>query len=151
MIFRFNKEIIVRAEEQAAMLFQKKIADTTLISIEAIDVFLDHAKTQKELPKELLYHFITRGYLIPAKTKLEQKEDIETLNEIRELALVRKSPLNSLYAPETIHFSLTNACNQKCIGCFYSRGEVEEEKYLDSSMFRSITDRASVIPIRTII
>jgi len=60
---------------------------------------------------------------------------------------VRKSPLNSLYAPETIHFSLTNACNQKCIGCFYSRGGVEEEKYLDSSMFRSITDKANELKV----
>ena len=147
MMFKLNKDIVIRAEEQSAMLFQKKIADTTLISTEAINALLDHAKSQKELPKELLYHFITRGYLIPAKIKSEQKEDIEILTKIRELAKVRKSPLNSLSAPETIHFSLTNACNQKCIGCFYSRGEVEEEKYLDSSMFKSITKKANELKV----
>ena len=95
MMFKFCEDIVIRAEEQASMLFQKKIADTTLISMEAIDALLEHAKSQKELPKELLYHFITRGYLIPAKTKSEQKEDIEILIEIREQAHIRKSPLNS--------------------------------------------------------
>ena len=53
-MYTLNEDTIIRAEEKAAMFFQKKIADTTLISMVAIDALLDHSKTQKELPKELL-------------------------------------------------------------------------------------------------
>ncbi len=147
MQFKLNPEVIIRAEEEAAMLFQRRIADTMLISLEGLEVLIGHFKKGEQIPNEFLYSLITKGYVIPSKKKNASKDDLSFLEEIYETAITRKSPLNSLYSPETIHFSLTNACNQKCIGCFYSKGEVEEEKYIDPNIFKNIAMKSKELKI----
>ncbi|MHA1304354.1 MAG: radical SAM/SPASM domain-containing protein [Candidatus Heimdallarchaeaceae archaeon] len=147
MHLKINPEIVIRAEEKSAMLFNKFNADTMLITYEAIEVLEKYFKLNSVIPKDFLHVLITKGYLIPSFQKDEQKESLEVITKIKNQAQIRKAPLNSLYAPETIHFSLTNTCNQNCIGCFYSKSEIEEERYLNPATYKRIVKKSSELKV----
>jgi pyrroloquinoline quinone biosynthesis protein E len=92
----------------------------------------------KSIPVSFLLHLQRSRILILSRNGKDQKcSDIEQCLDTQ----IQPIP-NSLSAPETLHIALTNACDQVCQGCFYSKGLNQPEVFLSDLLFAKILDHS---------
>lgn len=86
---------------------------------------------------------LARGFL--RRSSAPSPVDSERLALCRQAAESLDAPLRSRTAPEVLHISLTDACNQSCGGCFFSNraAGVKANIYLPGAMFAAIVAAAA--------
>jgi radical SAM protein with 4Fe4S-binding SPASM domain len=136
-----NPEVVLRPETRGALAFNPRSAETAYLSKDAL-VFLRGLVRGKipisPFPASLFLYFRRTGFIIPAKTpERTSLQDIEQCLE----AKVPEVP-RSLSAPETLHIALTDACDQVCPGCFYSKTGSKSGSFMSRQLFRKILSLA---------
>jgi len=135
--YRLGENVVIRPEARGALLFNRELAETAYID-----------RSELELLAELINGGIKRSVIpLSSLSELARAGMIEKTDEPCEFSLqevenclnARPPEIkNSLSAPETLHISLTNACDQECPGCFYSLTTGQGETYLSLEIFLKV-------------
>lgn len=107
--------IKVRAEEQAIMLWNRSSGRTAILSGNELDVLSHWLSGQKETG------FIRRLRELHLLPEENREQVLRTIQD----AAVKKSPLRSLAAPESLHIELTARCPLQCPQCYKEHGDQE--------------------------
>jgi pyrroloquinoline quinone biosynthesis protein E len=138
--------VVVRSEGRGALLFHRVRAETVVIDRAGLSVLAAVIAGQAGLASRHLEDILTlrrNGFLIPTAGR-----DEKSLALLRACLAERTAEVpNSLAAPESLHIALTDACDQACPGCFYSRRPGRRGRYLPRSLYRKIVDEAARVGV----
>jgi radical SAM protein with 4Fe4S-binding SPASM domain len=140
-VLALNPEVVVRPEAKGALLFHKKNGETVLIDKTGIAT-LTAALSGRSGPAapglpDLLF-LERKGFFI------EKKAEDRRTRSLLQACLTdppREIP-SSLSAPESLHIALTDACDQACPGCFYSKKTGRRGRFLSNKLYEKILNEA---------
>lgn len=139
---------VLRAEEHSALWFQPQTAETLELDSQGLHVLADFVQGHKRLG---LQRWLFRNYLLArAYLKRVAKIDAESIATVQQCIDQSKlcvGPLHSRTAPEVLHFSLTDACQQSCSGCFFSNQSSVSNRYMSPRIFEQIVSRAAEVKV----
>jgi pyrroloquinoline quinone biosynthesis protein E len=141
-MWALNPEINLRPESEGALIFNPQNAETVYLNREGLGFIRDILKgslKSPEFPASFLLFLQNKEILVQNGESLSRSiEKIDSLIDSK-----ASEVKNSLSVPETLHLALTNACDQHCSGCFYSRRKAEKEVFLSDRLFKNILTQAS--------
>jgi len=141
MTWVFNSNWVIRPEARGALLFHPEDAETVYLDREGLSFLRDVLKGtpfKRKFPASFFLYL--RKERIIVKSRDFAKRSMEDID--RCIETIFEDIPNSLSAPETLHIALTNACDQVCPGCFYSRGRGGTEQFLSTELFEKILNEA---------
>ncbi|MBC7249335.1 MAG: radical SAM protein [Anaerolineae bacterium] len=141
MAFTLSPHTIIRPEPNGAMLFQQETAETALLDQEGLDALYFLLKGElRDYPIFFVKYLRDQRFVVPGPPD----GAIEVVERVRDEAPLTTAPPRSLAAPETLHLSLTGACDQACHGCFYSArpGSEVTADLMDWSLFERVITAA---------
>jgi pyrroloquinoline quinone biosynthesis protein E len=145
-MWQLNPNINLRPEAEGALIFNPNNAETLYLDREGLTFIRDILKGSLKSPKFPVSFFLflqNKGILIQ-----NGKSSPEYIGKIDSLIKNRPAKVkNSLSVPETLHIALTNACDQICMGCFYSRGQSDNEEFLSEALFEKILAQAHAFQV----
>ncbi|MGV3523490.1 MAG: radical SAM/SPASM domain-containing protein [Candidatus Sericytochromatia bacterium] len=134
---------VLRAEAQGALWFHRQSAETLELDLAGLEL----------LGKRLQGHTTWRGWTdwnyLRARgfVRRTHQSDARSVAQVQQCiaeARTLQPPLRSRRAPEVLHVSLTDACQQRCSGCFFSqRSSATPRQWMEASRFRQICDEAA--------
>ncbi len=136
-MYTLSPQTIIRPEPDGALLFQQETAETALLDLEGLDALYFLLKGElREYPFFFVKYLCQKGFIVPGPPD----GAAEAVEMVRDLAPDTTAPLRSLSVPETLHLSLTGACDQACAGCFYSArpGSEVSPDLMDFTLFERI-------------
>lgn len=148
--YTFSAEALLRPEPQGALWFMRPTAELLDLDLEGLQT-LQTALTQPRrlgLRGRIFVHYLfCRGFLHkrkgPTAAELNrdaQKELAACLAQAHQLV----SPHRARTAPEALHISLTDRCDQRCAGCFFSNpGTKTPNRFLAFEAFEQIARLAA--------
>ncbi len=117
MMLTLSPHTIIRPEPGGAMLFQQETAETALLDLEGLGALYFLLKGElRDYPIFFVKYLRDRQFVVPGPSD----GAVEVVERVRDEVPLTTAPPRSLAAPETLHLSLTGACDQACQGCFYS-------------------------------
>jgi len=150
-VYVLSEQTILRPEAQGALWFMRPSAELLDLDLEGLQA-LQTALSQPHLLSlkgRIFVHYLRcRGFLrrvtkTPRANVLNQASQA-TLKACLERAKMLKTPLRSRSAPEALHISLTDRCDQRCAGCFFSNpGLQSPNRYLPWADFAQIVEQAA--------
>ena len=141
MTFALSPSVIIRPEPNGALLFQQETAETALLDLEGLDALYFLLKGElRDYPIFFVKYLRDQQFIVPGPPD----GTVEEVARVRDEAPQTTAPPRSLAAPETLHLSLTGACDQACEGCFYSArpGSDVTADLMDWSLFERVITAA---------
>ncbi len=148
-MYTLNPQTLMRAEPLAALWFHRRTAETLELDLEGLQTLHRILSGQRLWSLKALqfrHYLVAKNFITktPHKTdhSLEQNslEDLETM--ISETKIL-KAPLRSRMAPEVLHLSLTDACQQSCSGCFFSNQTASTpNRYMSPTTYQRLLEEA---------
>lgn len=141
MTLTLSPHTIIRPEPNGAMLFQQDTTETALLDREGLDALYFMLKGElRDYPVFFVKYLRDQQFVVPGPSD----GAVEVVERVRDAAPRTTAPLRSLAAPETLHLSLTGACDQACQGCFYSArpGSEVTADLMDWSLFKRVITAA---------
>lgn len=115
---------VLRPEPGGALWFHRDSAETLeldLAGLAELGRWLDGQRARGWKAWQFRCLLLARGFVQPARAP--RPADGQRLALCRQAAGRLQAPLRSRVAPEVLHLSLTDACVQRCGGCFFSNRE----------------------------
>jgi len=145
-MWKLNPEVIIRPEAHGGLFFNPSNAETAYLDKEGLGVLIDIVKGKLTDNRFHLSYFL---YL--KNIKIIQKSDSSSDNSLDIIERCMEEKVfglpHSLSAPETLHISLTDTCDQNCPGCFYSKTNNDPGKQISRKMFLKIIKEAKLVSV----
>ncbi len=149
-VYSLSEQAVLRPEAQGALWFMRPTAELLDLDLEGLQT-LHIAVSQPHklsLRGRIFIHYLhCRGFLRRHKApkgKSTHQTSIAALEVCLEQAKTLKTPLRSLSAPEALHISLTDRCDQRCAGCFFSNPGIQTpNRFLSLQHFAQIANQAA--------
>lgn len=138
-------QTVLRAESQGALWFHPQTAETLELDLEGLHTLLKLLTGYRFLsPQQWVFKnlLLARGFLRPsAKASLSQQTEVENCLKS---AICAEQIHNSRRAPEVLHISITDACQQSCQGCFFSnRDRQKANQFMMFGVYQQIIQQAA--------
>lgn len=149
MPYALYPETHLRPESLAALWFHPRTAETLELDLEGLETLLGLLRGEK-LKGWRAWHF--RNYLL-ARAYLRrvpnlEPRDIQRVANCLQTAQNLETPLRARSAPEVLHISLTDACQQSCSGCFFSNQVPgQPNRYLAPERYRAVIEQAASVQV----
>lgn len=143
MPFKLHPQSLLRPEPRAALWFQRQSAETLELDTEGLQTlqYILQGRRWLGLRGWLFRNYLlARGFLQPASKPHRASQ--QQLAELISLSEHIQAPLRARTAPEVLHLSLTDACQQRCAGCFFSNQTRQPNRYLDLKTFEALSAAA---------
>lgn len=138
-----HPQSLLRAEPQAALWFQRQSAETLELDTEGLLTLQKILQGRRWLGlRGWLFrnYLLARGFVQPVPEA--DRNSQQQLADLIRLSAHTQAPLRARSAPEVLHISLTDACQQRCAGCFFSNQTRQPNQYFDFEAFQALTAQA---------
>jgi radical SAM protein with 4Fe4S-binding SPASM domain len=146
MAWALHPAVVMRPEPRALLLFQRQTAELLELDAQGLDA-LRRLLTGHPLRHwrawVLRNHLVARRFLRRTSDWLSQAEGERVWQQAQSL----QAPLRSLVAPEALHISITQACDQACSGCFFSAPLAKGGMSMPLALFTQIVDQAARVKV----
>lgn len=147
-VYVLSEQAVLRPEAQGALWFMRPTAELLDLDLAGLKT-LQTALTQPQklgLRGRIFVHYLRcRGFLrLQAQSRSGNQASQLALAACLAQAQTLETPLRSRSAPEALHISLTDRCDQRCAGCFFSNPGIQTpNRYLPLERFAQIANQAA--------
>jgi radical SAM protein with 4Fe4S-binding SPASM domain len=145
VFWHISPETVIRPEPKAALWFHRRTAELLELDPEGLQTLVQALENPKGLSwraRVFVHYLHCRGFLSPSPQT--HSDSIKQIQNCLALSEQISTPLRSLSAPEALHISLTDRCDQRCAGCFFSNPGVQTpNRYLDLAIYTKIIAQAA--------
>jgi len=149
VIYQLQSATVLRPEPQAALWFQRQTAEMLELDLEGLETLLLLLQGRSRFSWRawrFRNHLLARGFIRRAHSV--SAADLQAVQTCLQQARTTQAPLRSRLAPEVLHISLTDACQQRCGGCFFSNQDLKRpNRYLARSLFSQLCQRAAEVRV----
>lgn len=151
-VYLLSEQALLRPEAQGALWFMRPTAellDLDLEGLQTLQIALSRPHKLSLRGRIFVHYLRCRGFLqlqkVAKGNAARHLASIAALETCLEQAKTLKTPLRSLSAPEALHISLTDRCDQRCAGCFFSNPGIQTpNRFLSLQRFAQIANQAAV-------
>lgn len=150
--WRIASASCLRAEDQAALWFQRQSAETLELDMQGLQTLEQlvcgsrgQGLRQRWQSWQFCNYLWARGFLEPVTEACHKS--LELVQACLVSAQHSQGPLRSRRSPEVLQVSLTDACQQHCQGCFFSNQSPRPNRYLSAEHFQTLVQEAAALQV----
>lgn len=143
---QISPETVLRPEKESLLWFHRR--STELLELDAEGQETLAQVVQGQFPRSwrgrVFIHYLRgRGYLRPVPTPC-----LDSQRKLADCQAAQKQlevPLHAWSAPEALHLSLTDHCDQRCAGCFFSNPKPgrQADRWMPWALFSRVINEAA--------
>lgn len=144
--WKISPETVLRPEKESLLWFHRRSAELLELDPEGqetLSLALQGSKLRSWRARFFVHYLHGRGFLQPVAMPCiaSQRQLAECLTAQAQL----QSPWNAWSAPEALHVSITDHCDQRCKGCFFSnpRPGRQADRWMAWELFTRIIEEAA--------